>query len=100
MLCNAYDDMTVLVFKTPGVLQEAMSEGLPHEGAWPHMVGADAAMDVVESFPSLFRCDTSQEHLRGALAIDLSAEDPRALGSLDPPTGICDIIGEDPPSRK
>ena len=21
MLCNAYDDMTVLVFKTPGVLQ-------------------------------------------------------------------------------
>ena len=23
MLCNAYDDMTVLVFKTPGVLQIA-----------------------------------------------------------------------------
>ena len=35
-------------------LVKAMSEGFPHEGAWCHVVSADAAMDVEEQLPPSF----------------------------------------------
>jgi hypothetical protein len=75
-------------------LVEAMSESLSHEGAQPYVVGADATMDVEDEFPPVFCSDTPQEHLRGALAIELSTEDSVALGSQS--LGVSNVIGEAP----
>ena len=57
-------------------------------------------MDVEEQIHPILRGDAPQEHLRGALAIELSVEDSIALGALDQPVGIDNVDGRIPHSRK
>ena len=68
MLCNAYDDMTVLVFKTPGVLQPLplTMQSLPTDTceAWPQsiLMGLASSLAITALCQCYFTATTRCTH--------------------------------------